>query len=405
MFQLNDSEEIYSFENEDEIKKAIETDKIGEVILDYKYKSITYKMNRIKCIRLSDFIFWIQSDFIRIHLGQLLCLIFDLIKKVQSIESQGIEHYYLDLNRIWLQLQENSYPSIIYQFLYYHIHFTGYQCPFYEKKDSSLPIKASIKIKEIIQIIINRCFNRVHLKWTDPHKREELYNATIKPIMDLCKQNSSSTFQIFAQIQETLKQYKYEDDKKNNSVQTLETDDKINDFIGSQREKAISKVKTDLNNLIEFGSQYGQIVIDFLLQQQIPIISKLLESYSKVKLEYFIQAQQLGNNLQKREIKIKEILKQKVQILIPESLKKYDEYFKFEITKQEIGTLEQEIITSVLKSQQVQYFNNTYWLHSNNQHIDDFIFAAIPKIINQYVDDKLEELFTYKILLLIDELI
>ncbi|CAD8131359.1 unnamed protein product [Paramecium sonneborni] len=403
MFQLNDSEEIYSFENEDEIKKAIETDKIGEVILDYKYKSITYKMNRIKCIRLSDFIFWIQSDFIRIHLGQLLCLIFDLINKVQIMESQGIEHYYLDLNRIWLKLQENSYPSIIYQFLYYHIHFTGYQSPFYEKKDSSLPIKASIKIKEIIQIIIYRCFNRIHLKWTDPRKREELYNAIIKPIMDLCKQNSSSIFQINIQIQETLNQYKYQDDKKNNIVQSLQIDDNVADFIGSQREKAISKVKKDLNDLIEFGSQYRQIGIDFLLQQQIPIISKHLESYSKVKLEYFIQAQQQGNNLQKREIKIKQILQQKVQILIPESLKKYDEYFKFEITKQEIGTLEQEIITSVLKSQQVQYFNNTYWLHSNNQHIDDFIFAAIPKIINQYVDDKIEEMITYKNLRLIDE--
>ncbi|CAK92016.1 unnamed protein product (macronuclear) [Paramecium tetraurelia] len=267
-----DCEEVYSYENKEIIEKVLKFDSIGEVNLDEKNKSITYKINRRQCIRLRDLIFWIESDFVRIHLGQLLHLIILLLQQVRLIESLGIEHDYLDLTRIWLHLSNNSeHPSLIYQALYYSIHFTGYQCTFYQKQYSSQ--NASINVKEIIQIIFNRCFYKIHLKFNNVDKRNEIYNSIVKPIMDLCKSNSNN-IEIITCIQDKMKKYNYQDDLKKNLIQCLDIDDQCNDYVGSNRQKSIQKVNEDLTRIVSFGSQYGQVTIEYLLSEAIPMMSQ-----------------------------------------------------------------------------------------------------------------------------------
>ncbi|CAD8089171.1 unnamed protein product [Paramecium primaurelia] len=398
------SEEVYSYENEDIIKKALEFDRIGEVQLDLQNKSIYYKINRRKCIRLSDLIFWIESDFIRIHLGQLLYLFVLLLNQVQLIESQGIEHNYLDLNRIWLHLAENSqYPNLIYQILIYSIHFTGYQCPIYEK--SKFQQKASSKIKEIIQIIINRCFNRIHLKWTNNDKRNQIYNEIMIPIINLCKSQNSNNYDIIICIQGLMKKYNYKEDLKNKLIQCLDIDDNCNDYFNSDRQKVIPKVNQDLTAIIQFANQYGQIVIESLLYQFIPIISKHLESYSKLKLDYIFKAQQEYKMIIKNESKTYQLIKEQVQIMIQNSLKEKEKEYKFEITDDEIKQLEVDIINQVLQCQSLKYFNNTFWLYHNNQEIHHYQFSAATKYMVQIVEEQVDLLFIKKVLILITELI
>ncbi|CAD8187777.1 unnamed protein product [Paramecium pentaurelia] len=398
------SEEVYSYENEDIIKKALEFDRIGEVQLDLENKSISYKINRRKCIRLSDLIFWIESDFIRIHLGQLLYLFVQLLNQVQLIESQGIEHNYLDLNRIWLHLTENSqYPALIYQILIYSIHFTGYQCPIYEK--SKFLQKASSKMKEIIQIIINRCFNRIHLKWTNNDKRNQIYNEIMIPIINLCKSQNSNNYDIIRCISDLMKKYNYKEELQNKLIQCLDIDDNCNDYINSDRQKVIPKVNQDLTAIIEFANQYGYIVIESFLYQYIPIISKHLESYSKLKLDYQMKAQQEYNRIKENESKINQLIKEQVQIMIQNSLKEKEKEYKFEITDDEIKQLEVEIINQVLQCSSLKYFNNTFWLHQNNQEIHHYQFSAASKYMVQIVEEQVDLLFIKKVLILVTELI
>ncbi|CAD8126613.1 unnamed protein product [Paramecium sonneborni] len=392
-------EDVYSFENQEELQKAIDFDQIGQIYVDQDNKSITYKMDRSKSLRLSDLIFWIESDFVRIHLGQLLHLISNLLQKVQFIESKGIEHNYLDLNRIWLQIKQNSqYPCLIYQFFYYSIHFIGYQCPFYEKQNSQYMLKASLRINEIIQIIINKCFNQIRLKSKNTQKRNEIFKEILQPIIDLCKSNSTSN-QIIAFIQEKLKKYNYQDDMKNKLVQSLIIDDNSNDYIQSQRHSIIENVNKDLKQIIEFGRKYGQIVIENLLVYNIPLISKHLKSYQKIKFEYQSQAQELYSLLQKKELQLNEL----VQNSMKSSLQEYEKQFKFKITQYEIQLMEQEIFDQIIKSKYYKYFNNTFWQYSTNQEVQDLIYAAISKSLIASIQVKLKFLFKFKTICLIDQ--
>ncbi|CAD8125181.1 unnamed protein product [Paramecium sonneborni] len=397
-------DEVYSFENKEEISKTLDFDQFGQMKLDFINKCITYKIDRRKFIRLRDLIFWIESGFVMIHLGQLLQLIINLLRKVQIMESKEIEHNYLNTHRIWLQLTQNSqYPNLIYQFLYYTIHFTGYQCPFYENQIKP-SMKASHQINKIIIFIINRCYNSIHLKWTNLQKRNEIFEEILQPIINLCKSNSTS-FEIITFIKEILMKYNYQDDQKNKMVQSLQIDDNYNDYFGSDRQELIPKINKDLTSMIEFGSQYGQIVLEFLLQNYIPIITQHLSSISKIKFDYMMKCQEQHNILQKRECKLKQQINQLVQYQIKDNLQEYEKNYKFEITQQEMKQLEKDIIDQVFQSKFVQYFNNTYWLHSNNPDIDDAIYAIISKNIIEPVSEKIEKLFMYKIMLLIDQVI
>ncbi|CAD8126628.1 unnamed protein product [Paramecium sonneborni] len=390
-------EDVYSFENQEELIKAIDFDQIGQIYVDQDNKSITYKMDRSKSLRLSDLIFWIESDFVRIHLGQLLHLISNLLQKVQFLESKGIEHNYLDLNRIWLQIKQNSqYPCLIYQFLYYSLHFIGYQCPFYEKQNSQYMLKASLRINEIIQIIINKCFNQIRLKSKNTQKRNEIFKEILQPIIDLCKSNSTSN-QIIAFIQEKLKKYNYQDDMKNKLVQSLIIDDNSNDYIQSQRHSIIENVNKDLKQIIELVGNMDRL--------QLNIYYKHLKSYQKIKFEYQSQAQELYRLLQKRELQLKYKINELVQISMKSSLQEYEKQFKFEITENEIQLIEQEIFDQIIKSKYVKYFNNTFWLYFNNEEFKNQIYAAISKSLIASIQDKLKIFFMYKILQLIDDLI
>ncbi|CAD8191383.1 unnamed protein product [Paramecium octaurelia] len=398
-----DCEEVYSYENKELLEKVLEFDSIGEVNLDESNNSITYKINRREFIRLRDLIFWIESGFVRIHLGQLLHLMLLLLYQTNLIESQGIDHDYLDLTRIWLHLRKNSqHPSLIYQYLQYSIHFTGYQCPFYQSKYPAQ--KASIKVKEIIQIIFNRCFNSIQLKWTNENKRKEIYDQIVKPIMGLCQSNSNN-INIITCIQDKMKQFNYQEDIKKNCFQLLDIDDYCNDYVGSKRQKSIPKVNEDLTSILSFGSQYGQVTIEYLLSEAIPMMSQHLESYSKIKFDYFQKAQKQHDEIYKNQRMLKDQIQKQVLTFIQQELKEKEKEYKFDITQEDIKQLQDEIISSIFQSPYIKYFQNTYWINPKNQDFNTYQLSAVSKFILSDVQEKVNLLFTINILKLINDLI
>ncbi|CAD8088358.1 unnamed protein product [Paramecium primaurelia] len=395
------TEEVYTFENEEDIIKAISLDQFQPNKLDPLNKSISYKINHNKCIRLRDLIFWIESDFVRIHLGQLLYLILSILQKVQYIENKGIGHNYLDLNRIWIQLSEISqYPSLIYQFLDYSIHFTGYNCSL---KDKYLyQQQASIKIKVIIKIIIDKCFNRIQLKKNNNNQeiRNQIYQQILQPIIDLCNSNQSINI-IIEYIKQKLNDYNYQYNQNNKLIQSLNIDDNENDYIGSKRYKLIQKVNNDIKQIIQFGQKYGIIIIEYLLNYSIPRIANNLKSYSLI--DYQKKALKQQNIQNERYKELTNMIEQHIQEGFKYYLDEYSNYYKFNINQKEIKQLEQEIINSILQSPQVKYFYNTYWFQQNEQ-IVNYIVAAITKISKKEIEDKLETLLFYLHVELIDQL-
>ncbi|CAD8191378.1 unnamed protein product [Paramecium octaurelia] len=398
-----DCEEVYSYENKELLEKVLEFDSIGEVNLDESNRSITYKINRREFIRLRDLIFWIESGFVRIHLGQLLRLMLLLLYQTIIIESKGIDHDYLDLTRIWLHLRNNSqHPSLIYQYLQYSIHFTGYQCPFYESKNPAQ--KASIKVKEIIQIIFNRCFNSIQLKWTNENKRKEIYNQIVKPIMNLCKSNSNN-IDIIQCIQVKLMEFNYQEDIKKNCFQLLDIDDNCNDYVESKRQKSIPKVNEDLTSILSFGSQYGQVTIEYLLSEAIPMMSQHLESYSKINFDYYQKVQKYYNVIDNNQKMLKDQIQKQVLTLIQQELKEKEKEYKFDITLEDIKQLQDEIINSIFQSPYIKYFQNTYWLNHNNEDFNTYQLLAVSKFILSDVQEKVDALSMFQDMSLIDDMI
>ncbi|CAD8119150.1 unnamed protein product [Paramecium sonneborni] len=398
MLKLNYiSEEIYICDCLDKIEKILEFDNIGQYSINPKNNSITYYINHEKCIRLRDLLFWIDQDFVRIHLGQILILSLKLLEKVQLLESQNILHYFLDQNRIWLELEPSSqYPSIIYQFLNYSIHFTGYRCQFMKQKTVELKHLEKQKIFT---------FDKIHLnKQVTPLEKKNIKKQILEPIIDKCNPNIKIQ-DIINIIKIKLQEYQYKDDQSSKFVQSLDIDDNKNDYIDSERYKLIEKVNIQINKIVEQKKNYQQIFIDFFLQQYIQLISKNLKSCLQINLDFDKKAQELQDFLTKNKSDLKENIKDYVHSLIENYLKKYEKYFKFSISESEFKSLEKEVINSIMQSQTMKYYNNTYWFYSNNIEICKFMIQAVKKILDQEVRDQIELFYMYKILMLIDDLI
>ncbi|CAD8124050.1 unnamed protein product [Paramecium sonneborni] len=160
------SEDIYTYENLVELKRILEFDGFGVSKIIEEDQCIQYSINREKCIRLSDLVYFISFKLVRIHLGQLLVLLKSLAEKVKQLQQANIEHHYLDCNRIWLKFNDQEQVfKIYYETQNYTIHFTGYQCPNYEDFDEqNLSMKSSQKILIIIKYIIDNYFDKVILQ-------------------------------------------------------------------------------------------------------------------------------------------------------------------------------------------------------------------------------------------------
>ncbi|CAD8129065.1 unnamed protein product [Paramecium sonneborni] len=396
MLKLNyQSEERQTFSNLEEILKVVEIDDFGIPDINFNKKTITYQINHQRCIRLSDLKFWIVNNLVRIHLGQLLDLCLKLLQKVKFLESKSIQHNYLDQNRIWLILDQNSAsPSVIYQFLSYQILFTGYQSPCYE---SGLKvIQATTQIKNIVKLFLEECIGNINLKKKTPQNKQQI----LEPIIEQCK-NNQNIQEIIKSIEKILLQYRYQENIQNKSSQSLDIDDDNN----YDRQKLIEQINIQIDQIIECGSKHGQLLIEKLLHYYIPIISKQLGLNSKLNLDYQNEVEKQRNILDQQEQQFKQKISDQIKILIKNSIIEYEKDFKFEITESDLNSIEKEIINSIMESQYIKYFQNTYQLHHNTKDIMQSKIQITNKFLNEEVKDKISLFYMFKILELIDNLI
>ncbi|CAK58673.1 unnamed protein product (macronuclear) [Paramecium tetraurelia] len=392
------SQEVYTFENYDNLMNSLSLDDFQSGKFDSPNNMITFNINHSRCIRLSDLLFYIQIDFVRIQFGQLLHLILSILKKVELIESQGLEHEYLDINRIWLYFKEESqYPGLIYQILHYSIHFTGYSCPL--KYVFGVKQKASIQIQEIICQIINSCSNRIKQQ-KNKDKNKQICEEILEQIYALCKTNSSIPV-IILYLENTICFYKEDKYIENKLVQLLNLDDTD---IEPERQKVIGEVNNIIKQIIEIGNTYGQVCVELLLQDAITKITQNLSNFSFNRQSYETYAQNKFKQLQDQEQDLQILVEQQTKNLIIYFIQQYEKDFKFEIDEEEIIQLQQYIVKSILQSPQVRHYYNTYQYQKDSQ-INNYIFSAIGKIQQQIIKDGVESIFMYKILLLINDLI
>ncbi|CAD8126619.1 unnamed protein product [Paramecium sonneborni] len=408
------SKDIYTFENLDDLKRELKFDNIGQVNIKEQEQLIEYIVNREKFMRLSDLIIFISNDFVRIHFGQLLILVQSLATKVQKMEENMIQHYYLDSNRIWLHFIDlDQRPSIKYQLLDYVINFTGYQCPNYEKFDESvdLKIKASKKILFIIKQIILSCYQKIILKQNQYQQDKEnilnsiLHNIENKNLNDFIKQ-----------IDGFLEEYQY-----NKQKQIINLDEDIHNMSDVRYDKQIL-YWLDIQKIIPQGqtteTEQQPIILEYCLYQCLPSIIQQLNStqeYQRINYNPEMTRQMIENTQSQINDNILKFIREQVQSEIDKQIQYYQQFYKFTFKKDEITNS----LTNVLNNHAIlKYFNNTYtynfkdnyMINSDNlQYQNNNLFKAMQKAILQaitlYVDDYFAMDIKIHILELIDDLI
>ncbi|CAD8212579.1 unnamed protein product [Paramecium pentaurelia] len=254
------SYQYYSYIDLEKLKKILEWDAIGEVNLYENEKTMIYKIDRSKHIRLSDLIELIEIDLIRFHLGQLLLLFKKLLKKVKLMEDQNLEHNYFREDRIWLNLKNQTYFSITYQKIKYQISFTGYQSKFYENLELK-GVVDSQKILQIISLIIKRLKkNNIFL---NKHRKSnhQIIDNIYEPILQSCQKGQIGDS--INCLNTLLTKYSY-----NYNNQTVSFDDRlIDEYMYSKRKQQKNTIEKQLQKFIAKIDQIPLVTEQFMLEK------------------------------------------------------------------------------------------------------------------------------------------
>ncbi|CAK89350.1 unnamed protein product (macronuclear) [Paramecium tetraurelia] len=412
------SEDIYTYENLDELKKILQFDEIGEIEYNQEDEYIQYKINREECIRLSDLIYFISSNLGRIHLGQLLVLIKSLVSKVQQLKSANFDHLYLDSNRIWLKFNNKQQTlNSKYQIFQYTVHFTGYQCPNYEdlNEKENLQITSSQKILLIIKGLIDNCFDNIILDKTK--ERTNVKNDIIDPILH--EISTKNLDQLIEEINSILQKYQYDKEK-----QTILVDEYVETILEVRHDLQIG-YKLDIQQIMKTKKNMETItdayLIEYCLYLNIPKIVQGFENSTNFQrieyvgektVEFFEQIQLKIQN--ERQNYIEELIKQEIE----KQSEYYVQFYRFDFDLEQV----REVITPLIRNHAIiKYFHNTFTYNfkytekpyidiqdthkSNVNKLQQAMQKQISKIIPLYTQQCLSMKITTLILELINDLI
>ncbi|CAK92010.1 unnamed protein product (macronuclear) [Paramecium tetraurelia] len=397
------SYQYYSYGNLKELQEIIKVDGIGIMNIDEDEQIIEYQIDRSKCVRLSDLIYMITYNFLRFHLGQLLELFAQLLKKVISQQAQNhIQHQYLDTNRIWLVFKnESPRLSVVYTKIDYTIAFTGYQCQLFEKGPRDTK-SADEQIQNIIKAILKK-FKKDNI-FFNPSKKNEIDNQIYDPIIQACdKLCIETTFEVIMQLQS-----KYE---LNKVQQTIQLDIQLeNSKVDLARNQNLPKIEQQLKAYIYALKSETIFDLEFIILTQIENMIVPLENpkinFNKIEEhnEYFKEVKSIQ---QKTYIKRKEQLQSCIQQIIEDALKKMLEDYKFEFKQEEKQELNETVVNRILNLKLNKYFYNSphYHLKISEESLLQQQLSLQSKLIQKVVNEEVQMLIYYHILLLIDDLI
>ncbi|CAD8192935.1 unnamed protein product [Paramecium octaurelia] len=410
---LYDSEDVYTYENLEELQKILQFDQIGEVTYNQEENYIKYKIHREECIRLSDLIYFISSNLGRIHLGQLLVLVQSLVTKVQQLELANFDHLYLDSNRIWLKFKNKEQAlNMKYQQLDYTVHFTGYQCPNYEdlNEKENLKIPSSQKILLIIKGLIDNCFNNIIL--AKSIQKADVKKSIIDPILH--EISTKKLDQLIKEINSILQRYEYKKEK-----QTISFDEQVTLF--DERFELDLDYKKDIKKIMETKktseTTANHYFIEYCLYLNLPQIVQGLENSNQFqRIQYDgVKTVEVFDQIQSKiQTERQNYIEQLVKNEIEKQSYHFVQFYRFDFDLEEMN----KIITSQISNHAIiKYFNNTYtynFKYTEKPYIDlqdthksnvNQLQQAFEKQIQKVVPLITQECFDMKIQLLILELI
>ncbi|CAD8152367.1 unnamed protein product [Paramecium pentaurelia] len=389
------SYQYYSYIDIQKLKKILEWDKIDNVTLYEDEKTIKYKIDRSKHIRLSDLIELIEIGFIRFHLGQLLLFFQNLLMKVKLMEDQNLEHNYLREDRIWLNLQEQTQLSITYQKIKYSISFTGYQCQFYENLEEQV-VADQQKILQIISLIIKRLKkNNIFLN-KHGKSNNQIIDYIYEPILQSCQKGQIGD--TINQLNILLTTYSY-----NSNDQTVSFDDRlIDEFMYSKRKHQKNKIEMQLQQLIAKLDQIPLVTELFMFEKikeirlnlknweslqfndndEILKYHQMLQTYNKNKNQFLQPAIALITGM------LDDIVKNKIDIIFKESMQQAEK---------------EQIINTIIGFKLLNYFENTNDIFLTIE--PQFYMKLIIDLAYKYIEDYIDDYIKSEILILVYDLI
>ncbi|CAK79799.1 unnamed protein product (macronuclear) [Paramecium tetraurelia] len=389
-----------------EMKRILELENFQTWDFNQQQKIVKYTINNSISIKLSYLLLFIEADFLRFSLAQIIQLGINIYNKYKQLENNQIQHKYLSSDRIYLQFENESQAmSILPQELRYSIHFTGYDCPFYELENQDSVQKSDEQsVKEII----------THILQVAKNKFKEKYKKMLQ------KQNGTERFQQILQAEEEIYQKIYNEgicisleqfinksndiftlfDNSNNQRQLLigidlRFDEKI--FWRKFRSKQVSQ---NIVNIVQSTySSLKWIRVEQLLIETIPLIMR------EVKESYIYSDQIQAQNRQfiNLQLIIGCMDMEDINIQIDKLLKKAQITYKFDIDKQIIF---QKTISSLPDRLNIlnYFYNNINFQIENNQKLIKLIDNLKQKLLNQIVEENIKEQIDLNIIQLLEEM-
>ncbi|CAD8196504.1 unnamed protein product [Paramecium octaurelia] len=392
------SNQSYSYLDLDVLCRIIEYDPIENMQIYQEEKSIKYIIDRTKYVRLSDLIFSIKAKFIRFHLGQLLMLFTAMLKKTIEMEDLEIEHLYLDENRIWLELKNNSPQlSILYVKFQYSLRFTGYQCIIYED-DLDEKMKASTKLLQIISGILQDFkTEKITCNKQDSYF-SKIVDEIYDPIIQSCQnQNITDTLN---SINGILSNHQYDQDS-----QTINYDDNLIDhYLYQLRDYRLEGIKKEFMESIN-KYETNQLILEASLMQKVEQIGKNVDelfSYNP-KAEESKKIDLICVVQDKRE----KVLKNLLDSLFIHYFQEMGKDYKFSISQEEEYQMKQNIMKNIQNHHLQQYFENSIYFYFKPDQIqlEQNYQLLLQNLIKSFIKDEIELYIQLQILKLIEDLI
>ncbi|CAD8173873.1 unnamed protein product [Paramecium pentaurelia] len=401
----------------DEMNKILEIDRFQNYQINKDQKIIKYTINNSNSIKLSYLLRFIvkfsifqELEYLKFSLAQMIQLGIDIYKKYINLKDLQIEHNYLSLDRIYLTVQNESYAfSILPKQLQYSIHFTGYDCPFYElenyesfkKNDEQSVIEIITHIIQTAKKQFRQKQQKIQLKYSDGSEKssqklqrlqieegiyQKIYNDGICRSLDQFIQNSNHVFQQFG--------------NQNNQQQLLENidlrfDEKI--FWRNLRSKKVTEniiklIQTSYSNLKWFKFEY-------LLLETIPLIVKeLKQSYI-----YKFQNQAQITNFINLQFVIGCLNQEDINNLIDQSFQIAKIKYKFDMDRQII--LQKTISQVHNRSELLNYFfNNVKFQIKSNEQLVKQIESQKLKILKQIVEENVKQQIELNFIKMLEEI-
>ncbi|CAD8164755.1 unnamed protein product [Paramecium pentaurelia] len=339
--------------SQDQMKDILQKDGYLDYEIIPEINLIRYEINNERVIRLDNVLFLFKTYYLKITIAQLIQLCLVIVKKYQNLQQNSIKHNYLDLNRILLKLDEKCPSmSILPQLLYYTIHFTGYDCPFYEKQDNQ---NNQIVDEDVIQSIILQILDCID---NNQIKEQKMLND-IKKLKNQIKISLDS----FIQSVQTIF-IKYSNRDNNNQIlQKIDTQFSDSNFKRKNRQKDVQKNLSNLQNMY-YNSDKNWFLYEQYLYQTIPLITH------EFRKAYHYEEQKLQQDIKIFDFKqLNEYDEKLILELISQNIAQISESCKF---LWDINIIQDDIKMILSKEfQKLQYLKNDINFYKKEKNLID----------------------------------